>query len=249
MTTHLTLEQLGDFHDGRLAASVRRDVVAHTAVCTDCATHLAGLDALRACAIAAPRDIAPPVALWPAIRAEIAAGAGNAKVDRAASATGLPQLRRWRTPALIAAGLLIAVASSAATVSLLARRGATGGGDRVPALAGGDRAPAMAKLPDERAAAPDANRNALVRYVALERDYDRTAAALRAELDVHRTTLSPATVATVERSLRTIDGAIAEARAALARDPGNDALVDMLTATHEQRLDLLRRAARIQQEA
>jgi hypothetical protein len=139
---------------------------------------------------------------------------------------------------LAAAALLVATLSSVATWQLVLRSR--------------DRSTAAVTRPP--AAPPTARddsvgRAALLRYVALERDYDRSAAELRAALDAQRGTLAPATVATVERSLRTIDAAIAEARAALARDPANQALLEMLTATHEQRLDLLRRATHIQSGA
>ena len=38
---------------------------------------------------------------------------------------------------------------------------------------------------------------------------------------------------------------IAEARAALAADPGNDALLDVLSANYEQKVQLLRRASEL----
>ena len=76
-------------------------------------------------------------------------------------------------------------------------------------------------------------------------EYVRAAAELRAALDAQRATLAPATVATVEASLRVVDDAIAEARQALVRDPGNAVVANMLAANHEQKLDLLRRATRL----
>ena len=57
--------------------------------------------------------------------------------------------------------------------------------------------------------------------------------------------LDPATIATVERSLTTIDGAIAEARAALMRDPGNGTLSRLLASSYEQKVTLLRRASEL----
>jgi len=88
--------------------------------------------------------------------------------------------------------------------------------------------------------------------VALRSDIERTDAAyaraateLRAALDARRGTLAPATRASVEASLLVVDAAIAEARSALARDPGNLAIADVLSANHEQKLDLLRRATRL----
>jgi hypothetical protein len=46
----------------------------------------------------------------------------------------------------------------------------------------------------------------------------------------------------VERNLAIVDQAIREAEAALASDPGNAALEQMVLARYVQRLDLLRRA-------
>ena len=41
--------------------------------------------------------------------------------------------------------------------------------------------------------------------------------------------------------LRTVDEAILEARNALARDPANKTLIEMLSGTYRQKVDLLRR--------
>jgi hypothetical protein len=57
--------------------------------------------------------------------------------------------------------------------------------------------------------------------------------------------LSPATVRVVERSLATIDTAIAEARAALASDPANRSLVEILSANYERKVELLQRATEL----
>jgi hypothetical protein len=50
---------------------------------------------------------------------------------------------------------------------------------------------------------------------------------------------------TLERTLRVIDEAIAEARAALAADPSNRTLLDVLSANYEQKVELLRRASEL----
>jgi len=81
--------------------------------------------------------------------------------------------------------------------------------------------------------------------LAVDRNYVATIRELRTALAGQRTTLSPATVQTVERSLRVIDDAIAEARAALAADPGNQALVDILASHYERQVDLLQRATEL----
>ncbi|HEX6051871.1 MAG TPA: hypothetical protein VFZ21_21530 [Gemmatimonadaceae bacterium] len=76
-----------------------------------------------------------------------------------------------------------------------------------------------------------------------ESEYLRTIAELRATLQSQRDVLRPETVATVEHSLSVVDSAIEEARTALLLDPGNVTLVDLLTASYERKVELLRRAA------
>ena len=61
-------------------------------------------------------------------------------------------------------------------------------------------------------------------------------------LEAQRPALAPETIATVEAALRVVDSAIAEGRAALARDPGNAMLAELLAVTYRQKVDVLRRA-------
>jgi hypothetical protein len=72
-------------------------------------------------------------------------------------------------------------------------------------------------------------------YAVAIRQLDEALAQRRAELD-------PATIAKVEASLNVIDVAIAEARRALADDPANRTLLDILAANYEHKVELLRRA-------
>ena len=65
------------------------------------------------------------------------------------------------------------------------------------------------------------------------------------ELAARKHTLAPETIAAVERSLRTIDAALAEAREALARDPASETLARLLVAGHDQKVELLRHATRL----
>ena len=88
---------------------------------------------------------------------------------------------------------------------------------------------------------PDAA--AQTRLVAnIDANYAPTVEQLRQALDERRATLAPSTVRVVERSLATIDSAIAEARTALAADPANQTLVQILSAHYERKVDLLQRA-------
>jgi hypothetical protein len=73
--------------------------------------------------------------------------------------------------------------------------------------------------------------------------YDREIAALRAAVRDRRGDLDSATVAVLVRNLTIIDRAIAQSRAALARDPHSQFLGDQLTRALGQKVDLLRTAA------
>ncbi len=80
---------------------------------------------------------------------------------------------------------------------------------------------------------------------AVEVAYVQATTDLERVLAERRDRLHPETVAVLERSLALIDDAIEEARAALAKDPGNDALADRLRGVHAMKLDLLQRAVKL----
>ncbi len=84
-----------------------------------------------------------------------------------------------------------------------------------------------------------------VALAAVEQTYAGPLAELRHVLETQRASLSPATVRVLERSIATIDTAIAEAGAALASDPANQALVEILSANYERKVELLQRATKL----
>jgi hypothetical protein len=179
--------------------------------------HTSPDDRLDELTSALPREIAPPPDLWPAIRGELAPRTRT-----------LQWTSRWR---LAAAALLVAAGSSILT--LFAVRGR-----------GGERAPAAVAAAPADSATPAATR--LPAHLAVaERGYERSIDALWRTLDERRDSLAPSTVATVERSLRIADSAIAEARSALEHDPSNRVLADLLVSNYERKLDLLRRATEL----
>jgi len=166
---------------------------------------------------ALPREIAPPPDLWPAIRAELAPR----------SARRVRWTAGWR---LAAAGLVVAASSSILT--LLAVRARDGARDAaVVAIADTTTPTIAARLP--------------VHLVVAERGYTRSIDALWRTLDERRDSLAPSTVATVERSLRIADSAIAEARSALEQDPANRVLGELFVSNYERKIDLLRRATEL----
>jgi CHASE3 domain sensor protein len=82
-------------------------------------------------------------------------------------------------------------------------------------------------------------------FRATEGQYNRAIEELVQAVDAQRSRLNPETVRTVDRSLAVIDSAIAEARDALVADPGNVTLIDLLSATYQRKLDLLRRTSEL----
>jgi len=178
------------------------------------------LNDLLSRARALPRDIDPPADAWAAIKAEIAkpGAIGETPLHRA------PHI--WQRPAfLIAAGFALVASSSLVTIEAMKDRDIA----RVPS-AGASR-----KSTGEPGPATFAE------FVSVENDYISSANQLSAVLETERGSLSPETVAKLKQSLAIIDGAIIEARRALAADPANRTLVDMLKISYNQKIDLLKR--------
>ena len=218
MTEHLSWDTLNDLASGALDASDRRAAVEHADGCAECAATLEALRRTIDVASALPRSIEPPPDVWQSIRESIDAS----KVAAIPSAPG-SRIPWWASPRRLAvAATALVVASSALTALVMQRSSAT---------AGEEVAVRQASLPRE--------------WKAAEEGYLASVSELHDQLDEQRAGLSPATVATVERSLAVIDSAIAEARGALLRDPANAALADLLASNYRQKVELLRRATQL----
>ncbi len=215
MTHHLDDQVLSDLLDNALDAPARARVDEHLAGCDACFSRLQRMRMLVARASALPETMPAPPDEWPHVRARL--GAAGLRVA--------PTSPWWtRRSALLAAGLALVIASSTVTAFLV------GGGEDVGART-------------ERLSVGTAPLTP--RLAALESEYATVTRDLERELAARKHTLAPETIAVVERSLRTIDAAIAEARQALARDPGSETLARLLVAGHDQKIELLRRAARL----
>ena len=75
--------------------------------------------------------------------------------------------------------------------------------------------------------------------------YDAAIADLEQVLRDHRGELDPATVRVIERNLRVIDDATAQARQALAADPASPYLNGHLATQLKRKLTLLRQATAV----
>lgn len=75
-----------------------------------------------------------------------------------------------------------------------------------------------------------------------ERRYDRAVADLTKLLDAQRSRLDPKTAEVIQRNLATIDRALAEAMAALAKEPSDPFLSEHVADQRRLKLSLLRQA-------
>lgn len=215
MTQHLDDQLLSDFLDDALDASERTRADAHLAACGACASRLELMRGVVAQAATLPRSVEVPADEWQRIRARIGAREWR----------GAGTMPWWtRRSALLAAALALVIVSSGVTALLLRPE---------PSDTAQTTPPVIEAVP------------ATARVAAIEDEYAATAQQLERELAARKDALSPETIAAVERSLRTIDAAIAEAREALARDPGSETLERLLVAGHGQKIELLRHAARL----
>ena len=184
------------------------------------AEHIAGCEICSAEveSLKQPKSIDPPADAWSTIRQTI-------ERDTQALAPRRSFGGYRRTPwAMAAAGLIVAVLSSGGTFLYVTRDG---------------RDTATLSQPTTSGETP----TNLAAFTLEENNYLRTASMLQDLLDSQQAALAPETVVQLKASLRTIDEAILEARNALARDPANKMLVEMLSATYRQKVDLLRRRA------
>lgn len=220
MTNHCT-DQLSEFLDEELTAEMKDQVAGHLETCPECRATLEELRRVsaRAKALAAEESGADQ---WPAIAARLkrsGAAAAPVRAIRQPIAFSLPQLA-------MAASLLVVVASGVTWLAVHRGRGTE-----------------LAANPT--VTSPPLPVSTPVQPVGLAagKDYDDAVAELRQVLDKGRTRLDSSTVVVLERSLASIDRAIAQAEQALAADPGNAYLSGHLAHTRLRKLDLLHRAA------
>jgi hypothetical protein len=220
MTHDVIRQLLDDYVTGDLTEDARAPVAEHIDGCAICQAEVESLKQIIARAAELPKSIEPPIDAWIGIRQAIERDAHA--LAPAVSIAGL----RWRPLALAAAALLVAVVSSTGTFLYVTRDG---------------RSDTALNSPATRGETP-AN---LAAFTLEENNYLRTASILEDLLESQQGALAPETVRQLKASLRTIDEAILEARNALARDPANGMIIEMLSASYRQKVDLLRRTAEL----
>jgi putative zinc finger protein len=222
MTHEVIKHLLDDYVTGDLTDEARAPVAEHIAACELCRGEIESLQAIVARANELPRSVEPPPEAWSGIRAAIARDETAIRADR--------QLMGKRsTPYLLAASMLFAaLLSSGGTAWYLSARNSGPNAEVASASNSPSGTPAT-----------------LAAFAVEENNYLRTASRLQDLLDQQEGSLAPETVAQLRASLHAIDDAINEARSALARDPANKLLVEMLSSNYRQKVDLLRRSTEL----
>ena len=225
MTHEVIRHLLDDYVTGDLSEDARAPVAEHVSICAICSAEVESLRRILERAMELPKSIDPPAEAWSNIRSAILR---DEKVA-ASPASGIGGAF-WRVPWVMAAAAAVVVAALSSTITALYLN------SRVAS-----RTASTAIGSSTEIATPES----LAAFTIEENNYLRQASMLQDLLDQQESSLAPETVAQLKTSLRTIDEAIAEARNALARDPSNKLLVEMLSANYKQKVDLLRRSTEI----
>jgi anti-sigma-K factor RskA len=224
MTHEVIKHLLDDYVTGDLTEDARAPVAEHIAACDLCRSELESLQVIVSRARELPRSVEPPAEAWAGIRSAIARDASAVREPSPAARFG----ERRRLYLAAAAVVLAAVLSSAGTAWYLGARNPAGDLAASTAVNSSSGTPAT-----------------LAAFTIEENNYLRTASRLQDLLDQQEGSLAPETVAQLRASLHAIDDAIIEARNALARDPANKLLVEMLSSSYRQKVDLLRRSTEL----
>jgi hypothetical protein len=219
MNTHPSDSELHDYLDGDLDPARDAAVARHVEQCDSCRAVWLRQRQLRHRLAALPREMEPPADALRNIHRALAAG------DRStAPVTEIRGVRRWRPRTLAAAAVLLVALSSALTALLVLRY-----------------APPRGVVLDEGSIAPPAAE--LVALNAMEGSYNKSIVELERALKEYEHALAPETVRLIRTNLEIVDRALTEARVALHADPANAALVELLRANYERKLDVLRSAS------
>jgi hypothetical protein len=203
-------DRLSEYLDDELERGERTALEEHLLTCDGCRTTLASLKRVVARASTLPPR-SPAEDLWPGIDRRVRAIAPA----RRTFTFSLPQL---------AAAAVLLIALSGGIVWLLRPAGV-----RAPAGASTESTEAGRVRPDTTLPVSFADQT-----------YDQAVTDLQRALEEGRARLDPTTVAVIEKNLKTIDAAIAQAQRALQADPSNTYLNGHLADARRRKLALLR---------
>jgi len=254
---------LPDYLEGTLDESMRASVEAHLRECVRCAGLVRDLENVQKEAAALP-DLVPSRDLWEGIEARIAAPV--------IPLSARPERQKRSVPAwmgIAAAALVVSTAGITYTLtsrSLAGRQtqvvaAVTPGQTQLPLDTGTPQqspdaatiAPvngASGNLPGARGSSTQrggvqANLVSQPQNGPASSDavYGKEIEMLQGVVSQRRAQLDPSTIAIIEKNLQIIDKAIAQSRAALAKDPASMLLSGQLTRALDKKVELLRTAA------
>ena len=261
-----------DYLEETLDTTSRASVDQHVASCVRCTAVIRDIGAIRSEAARLP-DLAPSRDLWKGISERIepsvlplsapsrpagprrwiplAAAAAAALVIGTAGVTYLAT-SRW-----LASSSQVAAVTQPAPISTAPAHLPLPGGASEEIAAGGLAAESSAGSRETQAAtspsrsagrsgqtsAALASRSGGASPSASDMAYGDEIQRLQSIITERRNQLDPATVSVIEASLKVIDAAVKQSRAALARDPRSGFLVDQLNSALDKKIDLLRTVA------
>lgn len=259
---------LPDYLEETLAEDQRAAVVGHLSECLRCASLVRDLENIRRDAATLP-DLAPSRDLWRGIEARIAAPviplatrpasrrrvaplwmgiAAAALIVSTAGITYVLTVRSLRPPP---DGVVALVNGPGAQTDSNAAPESSGPVGAVTAATSNAVRPAAAGAPSRLDTGEGAGRQpaAAARFAASgdqsgsDAVYGKEIEMLQKIVSQRKALLDSSTVAVIEKNLGIIDAAIAQSRAALARDPASRLLTQQLSHALDKKVELLRTAA------
>jgi hypothetical protein len=210
---HLTEDERQTLADGSMPEERAHELDAHLRECETCAADVARLKRLMTRLTDSPRPDAPLDEMWPGIRSRIE----QSKVIPLDAKGGT------RRPSFTTrhVGIVSALIAAAAVLALVLR-------------------PSKTIRPDLDVTPRDSVASVMAIADSLS-VYEEESRTLLNRIEVQRAMMRPETRASVDRDLKVIDDAIAELREAIANDPRNPALRQLLAASYRQKVELLKR--------
>lgn len=225
---------LSDYLENTISLPLRAAMDGHVASCARCSAILADVRSVVDRAAALP-ELKPSRDLWP----DVAARLDSPVIPISAA----PSARRFRVPTWV--GLAAAAAVLIVVTSVVTHQWVTNGEAPLPQVTAAPQVQssqpeslgtAVSSIPTSPASPTTTERTRVSAAVT----YGREIARLESFVRQRGEALDPTTKAIIENSMRIIDSALVEARAALARDPASRFLTDQVDQTLQKKMELLR---------
>ena len=259
---------LPNYLEGTLAEPLRTTVAEHLSECVRCASLVRDLEKIQRDA-AALLDLVPSRDLWQGIEARIAAPVIPLAARPDPRRRFVPAWMGVAAAALVVstAGITYMLTARSFRTGNAQLAASTPQATSMPASTGGDTGAAQTSLQTPSAgtdrtgsprpaagsrlssAEPTVGQNRIQARLASQGNeqsdvvYGREIDMLQKIVAQRKTQLDSSTIAIIEKNLQIIDAAIAQSRAALARDPASRLLSDQLTHALDKKVELLRTVA------